>query len=227
MPHPGPWHQRIELDPGEFTRPLRPGEKQVTLAREFALIGGMRNRSLLDIACNAGAHCVEALRAGARFAHGIDARKQWIEQAQYVRDRLGFEHVWKISRGNVDGPWPDISANPSVVLLKGILYHVADPLGMLRRACSLANHALIVNTACAPPGAQNGFSLKMESPRPGDRAGLHSLAPLTWLPSGPAVIAEILNHHGFSTIDHWRRDDTGPGRAPRCQVIAVKRRLPR
>jgi len=93
---------------------------------------------VLDCACNAGGHLLEAKRQGAGRCFGFDVREHWIEQARFLarhraapRDGMRFEvqDLYELPRLGLD--------RFDVTLFNGIFYHVPEPLAALRVAADL------------------------------------------------------------------------------------------
>lgn len=101
----------------------------------------------LDIGCSEGWFAHRLLDWGAARVVGVDLRAQHIERARAVRDHLGIpaERLELIQADIFD---VDLAAlGPfDVVLALGLIYHLEDPCGALRRARRLTRRACIVDT---------------------------------------------------------------------------------
>lgn len=225
----GPWHHDVELTAGLRTAeaPLtaerarrwtptiyRPDRQMERLARDL-FGGGFEGRSFLDCACNGGGHALAAARLGAGRCFGFDARAQWIDQARFLarfaphRD-MTFETMALDELAERDpGPF-------DVTLFGGIFYHLPDPVRGLKIAADRTREILIVNTGVRPRLGRV-LTLSKESVTAA-MSGVHGLA---WLPSGPAVLEDILAWCGFpATRLHWQVR-TGL-RAGRLQLLAAR-----
>lgn len=101
----------------------------------------------LDLACSEGWFSHRLLEWGASSVVGIDLREQNVRRACLVRDHLGIpadrlevrqQDVYDLDVESL-GPF-------DVVLVLGLVYHVEDPVGVLRRARRLTRGVCIVET---------------------------------------------------------------------------------
>lgn len=108
--------------------------------------GSLAGLRVLDIACNCGGFTVEAARAGAAEVVGVDVDPHYIRQAEFIRDALELENIsFHVAR------LEDLDVREmgsfDVIFLFGILYHLPDPVGALRRVSALARDTIIVDTS--------------------------------------------------------------------------------
>jgi len=209
----GPWHQKIELTPGVFSCDHAPAHNLKPALRQAGVSGG----SVLDIACNAGLHSLQAFACGARRVFSFDARTQWTAQADFVRKVYGIDDdVWTIRNLDADYCLPNCEAF-DVVIAKGILYHVGNPIAFLREIARIARRAIIINTARAP-GLQPGFSIRLENPA----LSVSGLNTHCWYPTGLDVLRAFFTHPGAAgKPSQWRAIDAWET-ADRCQIILTR-----
>lgn len=201
----GPWHHDFEIAPGIRTgAPVAPGTYGPELgtptiieperaARVLELIypDGLAGRSMLDCACNAGGFLFAAARYGLGRGFGFDVREHWIEQARFLARHLPSENLQFAVRDLKS--LPELGLEPfDLTLFSGILYHLPDPVAGLRIAADLTRELLIVNTD-VDPAPFNGLVLSMES----DTMVMSGVDRLAWLPTGAAVVREMLAWSGF------------------------------
>lgn len=258
----GPWHHDIEVAPGLRTGDpaLRRGTSadagavSVTdPAAEMALLAGdlypdgLAGRSFLDCACNAGGYVFAARGLGAARGYGFDAREHWIRQAEFLRRHLGGEGVAFETMPLAGLPAKGL-APFDLTLFRGIFYHLPDPVAGLKIAADLTSGLIVVNTASAPR-AEKALTLNVESATE-IMSGVDGLA---WLPSGPAVVQDILAWCGFphsrvrydlptgpswnrfevigarepSSLAHYDRMRPPPPAPSRSLLSRFRRRLPR
>ena len=227
-----PWHHDIELAPGITTMNLRSATEEdarfvehyspdLMMSRIFDAVypEGLAGRSFLDCACNSGAHSIAAAKAGAGRVFGFDARQHWIDQAEFLARTLNFPNV-SFSRLELRD-LPAVQSEPfDITLFAGIFYHLPDPVAGLRIAADLTRELLIVNTSVIPRRGK-GLVLSRES----DTHVLSGVDGLAWLPTGPAVMQDILAWCGFphSRIDlYWSQPGTRGWK--RLQIIAARDR---
>lgn len=227
----GPWHHDVELEPGLRTRsaPLsaehadqrtpttyRP-EQHVQDIVTALYPAGLEGRSFLDCACNGGGHSLTAARLGAGRCFGFDARRHWIDQAQFLKRFAPQAEMDFAVAALADLPALDLPQF-DVTLFSGIFYHLPDPVNGLRLAADRTREMLILNTA-AKWGPDKALRLERESP---DEV-MSGVDGLAWLPTGPAVLRDILAWCGFphTRIDmYWTQGY--PRKWKRLQVLAAR-----
>jgi SAM-dependent methyltransferase len=148
-----PWMYEFAFADGTRT-PLLAEDLRAIHAVRLAMIVDLlevaslqRGTSVLDIACNEGWFGLELAKRGAADVLGIDSRQRNIEKAEYARDRLGL-HACRFAIGDVtEMPLPPAD----VVLLLGIVYHVEDPIRLIRRAAGAARRVLFIESQLLKP----------------------------------------------------------------------------
>lgn len=202
----GPWHHDVELVPGIRTRsaPLsadRPDRRTPTTYRpehhveEIAAAlfpSGFGGRSFLDCACNGGGHSLVAARLGAGRCFGFDARRHWVDQANFLKRFAPHGDMDFAVAALADLPALDLPQF-DVTLFSGIFYHLPDPVHGLRLAADRTRELLILNTAAkwAP-----GRALRLE--HESAEEAMSGVDGLAWLPTGPDVLRDILAWCGFA-----------------------------
>lgn len=225
----GPWHHDIEVAPGVSTMGVRSSTDPDHRFEEHYspelmmrhLLGsvypaGLQGRSFLDCACNSGGHSIAAARHGAGRGFAFDARQHWVDQAEFLARQCGASDL-TVRRCEL-ADLPGLGLEPfDVTLFAGIFYHLPDPVSGLRVAADMTKELLIVNTAVRT-SRERGLVLNMES----DSHVLSGVDRLAWLPTGPAVMKELLAWCGFghSRIDlYW---SSGPRGWKRLQMVAAR-----
>jgi tRNA (mo5U34)-methyltransferase len=117
--------------------------------------GSLRGKRVLDLGCNAGFWSLCAVEAGCDFVLGIDGRRMHVEQAELVFELRGVESSrYRFVHGDVLTVDLAEEAPFDVVLCLGLLYHVADPVGLLEVAAERNRDLLVVDTSLRrAPGA--------------------------------------------------------------------------
>ncbi len=155
--------------------------------------GSLAGKRVLDLACNAGFWSLHALRRGAAFVQGIEARPMHLEQAELVFEVEGVDP----SRFRfVESDLIAASAEPwgrfDVVLCLGLLYHVNRPVELFARIAATNAQFVVVDTALSRlPGPS--LELHYESnadPRNALASGF------TFWPTSDAVVA-LATDHGY------------------------------
>ena len=202
----GPWHHDVEIAPGIRTGDpaWRPApdpvfgtpsiiDPFVNFERAVAALfpHGLKGRSFLDCACNAGGYLFAARQLGAGRCFGFDVREHWIRQAHFLAGHLPSEDIDAGVCGLAEVP--ALGLKPyDVTLFSGILYHLPDPVAGLKIAADLTKELIIVNTATFP-AKQDGLILNQES----STEGMSGVDGLAWLPTSENVVRRMLASCGF------------------------------
>lgn len=211
----GQWMYEFDLGDGTKTPVYLESLKQVHAVRRdmiFRFLDGVRYDdaagTVLDIACNEGYFLFEMLKRGARHGLGIEGRAENLAKAAFVKDRLGFDNCEFRQADVLSADYG--TATHDVVLLLGIIYHVENPIGLIRKAAAAAKRYLFVETQlCRPdraisygwgiPGvyheAESCFALIAE---PGDNP-LSAMGSLSLIPN-LAAVTTVMRHCGFKDV---------------------------
>ena len=211
-----PWHHNIQLtddlsimdafSPEEQQRKNNDNVSMVDLHDSFTnkvhlmYPDGLSGKRFLDCACNGGGYCFWASEIGAEQVYGFDVREHWINQAKFVQQHRTVGPVDNIQfavSDLMDLPNSDLQA-ADFTLFKGIFYHLADPILGLKIAAELTNEVIWVNTARCFIDNQDCLMSVFES----DERLMSGVHSLSWIPSGPRVIAKLLYWLGFQEICH-------------------------
>jgi tRNA (mo5U34)-methyltransferase len=150
-----PWFHRIDLGGGVYTKtvsvmgepvdhPLGPWQMiQKLLPRD------LRDKTLLDVGCNAGFYAFEAKRRGAQRVLGVDGQRQHVRQGLFVRKVLGLDVEFR--RLNVYELSPGTVGQFDITLALGLLYHLKHPILALENLYQVTKQLLIIETAIMPP----------------------------------------------------------------------------
>jgi 2-polyprenyl-3-methyl-5-hydroxy-6-metoxy-1,4-benzoquinol methylase len=163
-----PFHHAVDLPHGVSTYVPDKAHRGVERTRVDSIMrhgwpqllqacgGSLQGKRVLDVACNCGGFAVEAIKAGAEYALGVDIVDRYLDQANFIRDALGYENL---EFRNVDVY--DLSAETvgtfDVVLCFGILYHLEDPIRGMKAMSNLATHSMLVDTNMMRPKYVNRF----------------------------------------------------------------------
>lgn len=168
---------------------------------------GLAGRSFLDCGCNAGGHAFGAAALGAGRTHAFDARQFCLDQAQFLAEHIDAPQITFARHELLD--LPALGLEPfDMTLFSGLFYHLPDPVAGLKIAADLTRELLIVNTSVLPrPG--KALMLNRESAT----RVLSGVDGLAWLPTGPAVMKDILAWCGFphARVDFYREPEGAAG----------------
>jgi 2-polyprenyl-3-methyl-5-hydroxy-6-metoxy-1,4-benzoquinol methylase len=185
--HPfGPSYQLRELPGGQVIpgAAYAPDPRPVFRAMQLALSGGWRGDfpegiDAADLACNGGYHGIKLLRGGANRVHFIDMHTQSVDVARETALAWGYgpERATFLT-GSIESFDPGPSFD--LVMAHQVIYHLADPIGFLRRTYN----------ALRPEGV---FAMYTRV--------AHAVHPRTheWVPSWLAL-QEVLQHVGYKAI---------------------------
>jgi tRNA (mo5U34)-methyltransferase len=150
---PPAWMYAWDLGDGVVTPLLDPELASIHATRERMALGwidrlypeGLQGHACLDVACNEGYFSHLLWRRGAAVT-GIDVRQLNVRRARVVQQltgidgaRLRFEEA---DLYHFEAP----PASFEICLFLGILYHVEDPMGALRRLHALTRGVAVVET---------------------------------------------------------------------------------
>jgi SAM-dependent methyltransferase len=101
--------------------------------------------TVLDIGCNSGYFSLDLAARGAAHVDGFDLREENIARARFVAEHYGLTNVdFRVADAETlgaDEQW-------DVVLNLGLLYHLTNPLDVLRRTYELCRRFAIIDTVC-------------------------------------------------------------------------------
>ena len=112
--------------------------------------GTLEGQSVLDIGCNCGFWAIQAVRAGAKKVVGIDASVKNIEQANFIKNLIGFDDhisyhvmdVYEIETSDLE--------SFDIVLFLGLLYHLDKPIHALQQLSKVTRKIAIIDTHVIP-----------------------------------------------------------------------------
>lgn len=209
----GPWFHQIDLGDEVLTKsasaigePLehpQPTWEKIKLCLPEDLSG----KTVLDVGCNAGFYAIEAKRRGAERVLGVDAQKNLIRQAIFVREQLGLDIEYdRLTVYDLD---PHKMGQFDVTLALGLVYHLKHLVLALEKLFLVTRELLILETAIYPP--------ELTPPDGTYQVGDHTapIYPLAYvgnppeakeaiynwfLPSVPALSA-LLKNVGFDSVE--------------------------
>jgi len=232
-----PWHMSIPLAggirTGEGNRGTRNGRdhsisvispNELRPLLEQLYPNGLKGKRFLDCACNAGGYSLLASDLGADYCFGFDVRDHWIEQAKFLQrhkgkkdDQVRFEVCDLLDVDQRLG-----SERFDICLFKGIFYHLPDPVAGLKLVADRTDEVLILDSDAAG-GFEDGFLKLVREGTKNPMSGVHQLS---WRPTGPGVLSEILQWLGFEAtrVVFWRhrRRRPTPDKGGRIRVVGAR-----
>jgi tRNA (mo5U34)-methyltransferase len=185
---------------------------------------GLAGRSVLDCACNCGGYLYWAKELGAGECFGFDVRQHWIDQARFLAQTPLWQR-FAVSFEVCDlYDLPKLGLKPfDFTIFKGIFYHLPDPVTGLKIVADLTKELIFLETA-----TRSGYPDGMLAVSQEDRVALMSgVYGLNWFPTGPNVLARILNWLGFSETHclSWQKGpiENQPPDLGRLQILASRK----
>jgi len=147
-----PWSYYAEFDGGLKTRDNIMSKKQLmfrtaTISETIAQILGedLKNCSILDLASHSSIFSIDMANRGAKLVDGIELRKENVRQAEFLKDYYQIENV-KIFQDDVFSFKP--TEKYDVVMNLGLLYHVTQPIELLRKCFDMCDKFMFLETIC-------------------------------------------------------------------------------
>lgn len=107
--------------------------------------GTLKGKRVLDVACNCGGFSFLAAEAGADEVQGFDSEEHYINQASFIKDARGQANV-RFQVDRLENVSRDKYGRFDVSFFLGILYHLEDPIGGLRRIAAVTTDTIVVDT---------------------------------------------------------------------------------
>lgn len=204
------WYHRFEIVPGVVT----PGIADVaTLVKYVGLPEDLTGKTVLDVGAFDGAFSFLAERRGADRVVAFDRRTS--EQSSFQLARRILKSKVEFVQGNVYDLSPATVGEFDVVLFMGVLYHLRNPLAVIRNLHEICRELLIVESHVMAQGVliDDQYQTSPEIQRliqtvplaqffPG--AELNNDASNWWAPT-VLCLQEMLRGHGFEPklVSQW------------------------
>jgi tRNA (mo5U34)-methyltransferase len=152
------WFYEFDLPDGSRTTPYVPADVASLHPARLAMATAAIDRtfgedwsglSVLDLACHQGWFASHVARRGAGDVLAVDIRPEHLDDAKLIRDVYGLDQI-RLEQRDVLALQPSELGQYDVVLVLGLLYHVENPVGLLRVARSHATRLCLVETQLAP-----------------------------------------------------------------------------
>lgn len=152
------WFYEFELPDGTRTKShLPPGVEKIHTTRlalmEQALdaaVGRDCSRlTALDLACHQGWFALHLARRGFREIVGVDAREEHLADARLMAEVAGVKTLRTLRLDLEEASAADVGTH-DVTLMLGLLYHLENPVRVLRLARAATRRVLLVETQVVP-----------------------------------------------------------------------------
>ncbi len=150
----GPWFYEFDLGAAGRTPSSLPAEVQCIHATRLEMVNRavdahfrarMREIRCLDVGCHEGYYSVAMARKGAREVRGFELRPENLRKARFVADALGLANV-SYEQGNCEELSAEAHGKYELCLFLGLLYHLENPMLVLRRIASMTTEMCVVET---------------------------------------------------------------------------------
>lgn len=181
------------------------------------IVGGLAGKRILDIGCNDGFYGYEFEKRGAH-AVLVDARQAAIDRAHLMKGHFGYQaDILCGDLQELSFSEPVLKDPFDAVLFYGLLYHLSDPIGSLRKVGAMTKRVISVQTFMN--GAERRPCLQIID-EPTHLPGMGTTAIVT-TPSQAAVV-KMLKYAGFDHVYRavakpYLADKLVPGSCPSWQ----------
>lgn len=153
------WFYRFELPDGSHTKRYEDGALDPIHDTRLRMLDaslaqcwpdGVAGRNALDIACHQGYFSVQLAKRGFAQITAVDARADHIEDVKLITAGLDEQRI-EAKQCDVHALSVDAVGGPfDLVLCFGLLYHLENPIGALRRAREMCKGLCVVETQVVP-----------------------------------------------------------------------------
>ena len=152
------WFYHFDLPGGQITEIYIPEDVHTLHEVRREMIDGYltnrygdswSERACLDLACHEGYFASDLARKGFGSVLGIDVRQENIERARMIKEVYGLTNL-ELAEHDVFDSAVTHYGTYDVVLMLGLLYHVENPVGLLRIARAHTRDVCIIETQVAP-----------------------------------------------------------------------------
>jgi SAM-dependent methyltransferase len=170
-----------------------------------ALAAAGPDATALDLACCEGWFSHRLLEWGAGQVVGVDLRELNIRRAELVRDHFGIpESRLRFMQSDVFDLDLDVLGQFDVVLVLGLIYHLEDPVGAIRRARALTRGLCVVESQLTrqerPIVHGNGSPGLLLTAQASFAAMIEPDAEHNQLASAPGILSLVPNRTAFEQI---------------------------
>jgi tRNA (mo5U34)-methyltransferase len=177
------------------------------------------NATALDLACNEGWFSQRLLEWGAARVVAIDVREHNVRRAALLRDHFGIPaERFEIRQADVFDLDPAALGTFDVVFLLGLIYHVENPMGVIRLARQCTRRLCVIETQLTQQvepivhgngradelhEAAGSFAVVIEA---GDNSLASTGAVLSLVPNRTALV-QMAEMAGFETVEFATASD--------------------
>lgn len=152
------WFYEFDLPDGTRTPSyLPPGVEKIHSTRLDMLWRGLEpivrdewpQLSVIDVACHQGYFATQVARKGCRDVLAIDARDEHVADTRLIGQAFGLANL-RTQQADINSLNAAQLGTFDVTLMLGLLYHVENPVGVLRLARALTRRVCVIETQVVP-----------------------------------------------------------------------------
>lgn len=153
-----PWFYEFALPDGTRTAShLPPGVEKIHQTRlqlldralDEAVGSDCSKLTAVDLACHQGWFALQLARRNFREIVGVDARDEHLADARLMADVLGVKS-FRTQKADLEDAKPAEFGTYDVTLMLGLLYHLENPVRVLRLARALTRKVMVIETQVVP-----------------------------------------------------------------------------
>lgn len=190
------WRHPFPVEGLKLTRPWyndwHPYRLSVDQPIISRLLGGLEGKRVLDVACNDAWYAFQYARAGAQ-AVGVDGREEPIARGRLMKEHFGLDNL-DLKVGDIEDRTLELGTFDAT-LFYGILYHLADPITVLKRLGDITSTVISVQTFIHALDPDPELKLIRE-PVEEEANGLTNLVTVPT----QAAVADMLDFAGFNQV---------------------------
>ncbi|RYG20801.1 MAG: class I SAM-dependent methyltransferase [Caulobacteraceae bacterium] len=190
------WRHPFPVEGLQLTRPWygswHPWRLSVDQPLIKQLVGDLKGKRVLDVACNDAWYAFRYAQEGAD-AVGIDGRAEPIARGSLVKEHFGLDNL-KLMVGDIEDRTIPLGQF-DVTLFYGILYHLADPITVLKRLGDITTKVISVQTFIHALDPSPELKLVREAVE----EEANGLTNLVTVPT-QAAVADMLEFAGFNRV---------------------------
>lgn len=204
----GKWHHDVQITEtiktSDLTQPYFIGSEsgfssQKYISAPLTRIFGdtIKDKTVLDVACNAGGHLFECQKLGIKRGFGFDVRDLWINQANWLKQNINLYNTDNLTFQVADFKILDTLQPFDITFFNGIFYHLAFPFADLAKVANLTTDVITINTAYDPSVQSDKPCLVFNTESKELEHGLTGIEGVSWKPNDDRVLIYMLKALGF------------------------------
>jgi tRNA (mo5U34)-methyltransferase len=152
------WFYEFDLPDGSTTVSYLPPGVAAIHATRLAMLwqalapiasDGFARLTAVDIACHQGFFASHLARKGCRDVLAVDARREHLADTELIARAYGLANL-RTQQADINALDPRALGTFDIALMFGLLYHVENPVGLLRLARALTAHVCVIETQVTP-----------------------------------------------------------------------------